>query len=178
MYWHVHTHTHTHTHTHDTHIHACTHACTHTHTHTHTHAHTRTHACTHTHTHSLGTFGDLLVTYSVQSTDAATLALASGRPLLDFYTTPTSNTALSSQSQLQALQGSLSSCATSCLGNEGCRSFSISGNDCRLYFTSSSLGAETVVAIGTDYYEKIEELVSRLYTAIKDDFKTLSFLSL
>ena len=125
---------------------------------THTTPHTHT---PHTpHTHSLGTFGDLRLTYSVTSTNAATLALASGTPLLDFYTDPTPNTALSSQAQLQTLQGSLNDCARGCLGNEACRSFSISGTNCALYFTSSSQGAAPLVAIGTNYYEKIQELVS------------------
>ena len=131
---------------------------TYKHTHTHTHAHT--HTRTHTPTHSLGTFGDLRLTYSVQSANAATLALASGTPLLDFYTDPTPNTDLSSQAQLQTLQGSLDDCATACLGNEACRSFSIASTNCELYFTSSSQGAAPLVAIGTDYYEKIQELVS------------------
>ncbi len=105
-------------------------------------------------------FGDLLVTYSVQSADPATLALASGTSLLSFYTNPTPNSALPSSEFLQILVAPLNDCATACLSNQACQSFSHLGSNCELYFTAASQGVEPLIVIGADYYEKIQEMVS------------------
>lgn len=115
---------------------------------------------------SLGTFGDLQVSFSVQPADIATLATADGAHILDFFSSPVQDTALPSSALLSepvivpsTPGGVLNECARLCLSDEACLSFSSDGvTFCQLYL---SLMATTgsITQAGASYYEKDSESV-------------------
>ena len=116
------------------------------------------------HSCSLGTFGDLRVNYTVQSADAASLATADGTPPLDYFSSPTSNTALNESVLLMEVEiatsaDRLGACTRACLSDQACRSFASDGVAfCQLYLSTRT--ADTAVMRGgVSYYEKNENMV-------------------
>ncbi len=115
---------------------------------------------------SLGTFGDLLVTYSVQPADIATLATADGTLILEFFSSPLPDTALPSSALLSepvvspsVPGGVLNECARLCLSNEACLSFSSDGVAfCQLYL-SLLVTEGTTAQAGAGYYEQDQDMV-------------------
>ena len=112
---------------------------------------------------SIGFFGDIRVLYNVQSTDAATLALADGTPLLSYFDPPMSNATLEASALLQELTGfvSLDGCGRGCLSARTCLAFSIavSSGVCQLYLATQT--PDNLVSMeGFDYYQKQQDRVS------------------
>ena len=102
--------------------------------------------------------------FNVQSADAATLALADGTPLLSYFDPPIPDLALVPAVLLQRFSGSmvtLTSCGRSCLSDRTCMAFSIDllNNMCELYLANIT-PENSVVSLGTDYYQKLQDRVS------------------
>ena len=115
---------------------------------------------------SLGTFGDLRLTYSVQPVNIATLATADGTPVLDFFSTPIPDVVPSSSlivSEPSVPPGSsdvTTICASECLADQACLSFATDdATYCRLYLAILTPG-NSVSLPGANYYAKDLELVS------------------
>ena len=102
--------------------------------------------------------------FNVQSTDAATLALADGSSVLSYYTSPVEDLTLSSSALLQMLPDTsfLNDCGRACLSNEACLSFSYdvsNSNRCQLYLATQTPN-NSVVMLGVNYYQKLLDRVS------------------
>ena len=88
---------------------------------------------------SLGTFGDLRLTYSIQSVNIATLATADGTPVLDFFSPPIPDSVLPESlvlSEPSVPPGSsdvIDFCARECLADQACLSFATDGVNCLLF---------------------------------------------
>ena len=102
--------------------------------------------------------------YTVQSADAASLATADGTPPLDYFSSPTSNTALNESVLLMEVEiatsaDRLEACTRACLSDQACRSFASDGVAfCQLYLSTRT--ADTAVMRGgVNYYEKNENMV-------------------
>ena len=109
--------------------------------------------------HRLGTFGDLRIFYTVESADPAMLALADGTPLFSYFSSPVSNTTLTSSTLLQSLTGlSLEECATRCLSDQACLAFARTVSVCELYLVSDD-GMNSQFTSEAEYYEKLQEQV-------------------
>ena len=112
------------------------------------------------HLTSGGTFEDLIVTYSLQQLDLTTLATSDGTPLLAYFLAPVPNMTLF-QSLLRSVNTTvLSQCASACLSDETCLSFSQLPSGCQLYITTAAASSPSTVA-GASYYEKNQTKVQQ-----------------
>ena len=132
------------------------------HTHSLTHTLTHSHILTHSSRHRLGMFGDVRVLYSIQSANAADLALAAeGASLFGYFSTPVRDLTLMPSAILRFLTDStLEGCGTACLSDQACLSFAhdVVTSLCQLYLVTRS-GANSVTQTGPVYYEKFQAMV-------------------
>lgn len=108
-------------------------------------------------------FGDIRVLYSVQSANAAELALAAeGASLFGYFNSPITNFALVPSAILRFVTDAmLEGCAMSCLSDQACLSFAHDGTTslCQLYLVTSD-GTNSLIQAGPVYYEKFQAMVS------------------
>lgn len=100
--------------------------------------------------------------FDVQSTDAATLALADGTPLLSYFSPPITNETLVSSAILQTLSdSSLETCGRACLSDRACLSFvfSVFSSNCELYLVAVTED-NTVTTEGAVLYQKLQDRVN------------------
>ena len=113
----------------------------------------------------LGVFGDIRVLYSVQSANAADLALAAeGASLFGYFTSPVSDFALVPSAILRFVtDATLETCGMACLSDQACLSFAHDETSslCQLYLTTSD-GTNSVAQTGPVYYEKHQAMVSEM----------------
>ena len=109
---------------------------------------------------SLGTFGDVRVTYTIQKADVATLATADGTPVLDYFSDQEPDISLSNSTLLsEPTVSSLDECARGCLSDEACLSFSSdSSSFCQLYLAVRTTETE-ISQPGAGYYVKDQNRV-------------------
>ena len=108
-------------------------------------------------------FGDIRVLYSVQSANAAELALAAeGASLFGYFDSPITNFALVPSAILRFVtDATLESCAMACLSDQACLSFAHDETTslCQLYLVTSD-GTDSLIQAGPVYYEKFQAMVS------------------
>ena len=106
--------------------------------------------------------GDVRVVYSIQSANAADLALAAaGASLFGYFSSPIRNLALMPSAILRFLTDAmLDSCARACLADQACFSFAhdVASSLCQLYLATRD-SANSVFQTGPVYYEKFQAMV-------------------
>ena len=114
---------------------------------------------------SVGFFGAVRVSYSVQSADPASLALVGGASVLSYFTTPTPNTTIATSLLLRGISADLNGCGRACLADRACLSFSIheASSTCNLFLVIVS-DSNRLPVTGFDYYQKMEEEVGHTHT--------------
>lgn len=107
-------------------------------------------------------FGDVRVVYSIESANAADLALAAaGASLFGYFSSPVRDLALMPSAILRFLTDAmLNSCARACLTDQACLSFAhdVASSLCQLYLATRD-GANSVFQTGPVYYEKFQAMV-------------------
>jgi hypothetical protein len=111
-------------------------------------------------------FGDIRVLYSVQSANAAELALAAeGASLFGYFDSPVTNFALVPSAILRFVTAStLEGCTMACLSDQACLSLAHDETTslCQLYLVTSD-GTNSLIQTGPVYYEKFQAMVSDNY---------------